>query len=259
MKKILITNDDGFDSVGIRKLIEAIQGLGEIYVVAPALHKSACGHSLTILRPLFKQSIDDDFYKIDDGTPTDCVYLALNDIFANVKPDLVLSGINEGANLGDDITYSGTAGAVMEAVLQGISGIAFSQVLKPYNKQDDFVDWKQTKKYVRAITQKVLKNDPFKDERKFLNVNIPNDEIKGIKVTKLGYKIYSNEAFRHQDPRGREYFWIGLPALEFEYEENSDLGAISDGFVSITPIKMDMTDYGEIPYIKEWLRGKNES
>jgi 5'-nucleotidase len=259
LKKILITNDDGFDSVGIRKLIEAVQDLGEIYVVAPALHKSACAHSLTILKPLFKQSVDDDFYKIDDGSPTDCVYLALNDIFENVKPDLVLSGINEGANLGDDITYSGTAGAVMEAVLQGISGIAFSQVLKPYHKQDDFVDWEQTKKYVRAITQKVLKNDPFKDERKFLNVNIPNDEIKGIKVTKLGYKIYSNEAFRHQDPRGREYFWIGLPALEFEYEENSDLGAISDGFVSITPIKMDMTDYSEIPYIKEWLRGKNES
>jgi len=255
LKKILITNDDGYDAIGIKKLIEAVEGLGEIFVVAPEHHKSACGHSLTISKPLFLRSKDDDFYTVDDGTPTDCVYLALNHIFEDIKPDIVLSGINLGANMGDDITYSGTAGAVMEAVLQGISGIAFSQVVKTYHKEDNTVDWAQTKKYVRAITQKVLKNDPFKGERKFLNVNIPNDEIKGIKVTKLGYKEYTNEAFLHHDPRGREYFWIGLPALEFEYEEWSDLGAVSDGFVSITPIKMDMTDYAEIPAIKEWLRG----
>jgi 5'-nucleotidase len=104
LKKILITNDDGFDSIGIKKLIEAVQDLGEIFVVAPAHHKSACGHSLTILNPLFKIAVDDDFYKIEDGTPTDCVYLAMRDIFKEIKPDLVLSGINEGANLGDDIT-----------------------------------------------------------------------------------------------------------------------------------------------------------
>ncbi len=256
MKKILITNDDGFDAIGLHKLIEATKDLGEVFVVAPALHKSACGHSLTISRPLMLKSVDDNYYKVDDGTPTDCVYLALNHIFEDFKPDIVLSGINHGANMGDDLTYSGTAGAVMEAVLHGISGIAFSQVMKTYHKADDDINWDETKKYVRAITQKVLKNDPFKKERKFLNVNIPNDKIKGIKVTKLGTKSYSNEAFLHHDPRGQEYFWIGLPALEFEYEENSDLGAISDGFVSITPIKMDMTDYGEIPYIKEWLRNK---
>jgi len=256
LKKILITNDDGFDAIGLHKLIEATKDLGEVFVVAPALHKSACGHSLTISRPLMLKSVDDNYYKVDDGTPTDCVYLALNHIFEDFKPDIVLSGINHGANMGDDLTYSGTAGAVMEAVLHGISGIAFSQVMKTYHKADDDINWDETKKYVRAITQKVLKNDPFKKERKFLNVNIPNDKIKGIKVTKLGTKSYSNEAFLHHDPRGQEYFWIGLPALEFEYEENSDLGAISDGFVSITPIKMDMTDYGEIPYIKEWLRNK---
>ena len=256
MKKILITNDDGFDAIGLKKLIESVKGLGEIFVVAPALHKSACGHSLTITKPLILQSVDDDFYKIDDGTPTDCVYLALNHIFDKIKPDIVLSGINHGANMGDDLTYSGTAGAVMEAVLHGISGIAFSQVMKTYHKVDNNINWQETQKYVKVIVQKVLQNDPFKNEKKFLNVNIPNDTIKGIKVTKLGNKKYSNEAFLHHDPRGREYFWIGLPALEFEYEPNSDLGAISDGFVSITPIKMDMTDYEDILYIKEWLRNK---
>jgi len=257
LKKILITNDDGFDAIGLQNLIKAVEGLGDIFVVAPALHKSACGHSLTITKPLMLQSFEDNSYKIDDGTPTDCVYLALNHIFDDIKPDIVLSGINHGANMGDDLTYSGTAGAVMEAVLHGISGIAFSQVMKTYHKADETINWEETNRYVRAIVQKVLKNDPFKNEKKFLNINIPNDKIKGIKVTKLGEKTYSNEAFLHHDPRGREYFWIGLPALDFIYEENSDLGAISDGFVSITPIKMDMTDYGEIQYIKEWLQTKS--
>ena len=259
MKRILITNDDGFDAVGLKKLIEAVEGLGKIFVVAPALHKSACGHSLTISKPLFLKSIDDDFYKVDDGTPTDCIYLALNHIFEDIKPDIVLSGINHGANMGDDLTYSGTAGAVMEAVLHGVSGIAFSQVMKTYHKVDNNINWEQTKKYVRMITQKILHYDPFRGKRKFLNVNIPNDKIKGIKITKLGYKKYTNEAFLHHDPRGNEYFWIGLPALEFEYESDSDLGAVSDGFVSVTPIKMDMTDYEEMLYIEKLLGDSDES
>ena len=129
MKHILITNDDGYEAVGLKALIEALSPLAKITVVAPAINKSACGHSLTLDRPLRLVEVDDDFYKVDDGTPTDCVYLSITNLFTeDFKPDLVVSGINIGANMGEDITYSGTAAAAMEAVLQGIPAIAISQV-----------------------------------------------------------------------------------------------------------------------------------
>jgi len=131
MKRILITNDDGHESLGLHRLAEALKPLGEVTVVAPSQEKSACGHSLTLTRPLHFISIDDNFYKLDDGTPTDCVFLALHKIFDEEhRPDIVISGINRGANMGEDITYSGTASAAMEAVLQGIPAIAISQVCR---------------------------------------------------------------------------------------------------------------------------------
>lgn len=131
MKHILITNDDGYESVGLKALIDALSPLAKITVVAPATEKSACGHSLTLTKPLRLISVDDDFYKVDDGTPTDCVFISLNNLFkSDKKPDLVISGINIGSNMGEDITYSGTASAAMEAVLQGIPAIAISQVCK---------------------------------------------------------------------------------------------------------------------------------
>ena len=129
MKQILITNDDGYESDGLLALIEAVKDLGQVTIVAPATEKSACGHSLTLTRPLRFVSVGDDFYKLDDGTPSDCVYLALHSIFEENKPDLVLSGINRGANMGEDITYSGTASGAMEAALHGIPSIALSQVM----------------------------------------------------------------------------------------------------------------------------------
>ncbi len=131
MKQILLTNDDGFDAIGLKALVKALSPLAKIIVVAPARNKSACGHSLTLDKPLRLKSVDDDFYKIDDGTPTDCIFISLNNLFKEgYLPDLVISGINIGANMGEDITYSGTAAGAMEAVLQGIPAIAISQVCK---------------------------------------------------------------------------------------------------------------------------------
>ena len=138
MKKILITNDDGYESAGLLALIEALDGLGQITVVAPSTEKSACGHSLTLTRPLSFISVGDDFYKLDDGTPSDCVYLALHSLFEESKPDLLISGINKGSNMGEDITYSGTAAAAMEAVLHSVPAIAISQVMDFTQPLGDF-------------------------------------------------------------------------------------------------------------------------
>ena len=138
MKHILVTNDDGFDSKGLLALVEALKPLGKVTVVAPTTEKSACGHSLTLTRPLHFVELEKDFYKLDDGTPTDCIFLSLNKLFENDnKPDIVISGINVGANMGEDITYSGTASAAMEAVLQDIPAIAISQV---YNNGGETID-----------------------------------------------------------------------------------------------------------------------
>ncbi len=138
MKEILITNDDGYESEGLLALIDALKDFGHITVVAPSTEKSACGHSLTLTRPLSFVSVGDDFYKLDDGTPSDCVYLALNSLFEFKKPDLLVSGINKGSNMGEDITYSGTAAAAMEGVLQGIPSIAISQVMDFTQPVGDF-------------------------------------------------------------------------------------------------------------------------
>ena len=138
MKKILITNDDGYESEGLLALIDALKDMAHITVVAPSSEKSACGHSLTLTRPLSFVSVGDDFFKLDDGTPSDCIYLALHSMFENNKPDLVISGINKGSNMGEDITYSGTAAGAMEGVLQGVPAIAISQVMDFTQPSGDF-------------------------------------------------------------------------------------------------------------------------
>ena len=152
IKKILITNDDGYESEGLLALADAVRGLGQVSIVAPASEKSACGHSLTLTRPLRFVRVGDDFYKLDDGTPSDCVYLALNSMFEEAKPDIILSGINKGSNMGEDITYSGTASAAMEGALQGVPSIAFSHV---YNASAEY-DFASAAKIAASIVQKVL-------------------------------------------------------------------------------------------------------
>lgn len=260
MKQILLTNDDGFDAIGLKALIEALTPLAKIIVVAPAKNKSACGHSLTLDKPLRLDYISDDFYKIDDGTPTDCIFISLNNLFKEgFKPDLVISGINIGANMGEDITYSGTASAAMEAVLHGIPAIAISQVCKD-RCQDikngwDFALAKQT---ISTIVTKIFNNQFPLEERKFLNVNIPAikpEFCKGIKITKAGYREYGNDTHRHLNPRGEEFYWIGLHPLIWKESQNRDCDfeAIKANYISISPIMLDMTSYNDIKNLENWL------
>jgi len=249
--KILITNDDSFEAKGLEVLIEAVKDLGEIYVAAPAHPKSACSHSLTITKPLRFKKIDENFYKLDDGTPSDCIFLSFPEFFNGNKPDLVLSGINHGANMGEDVTYSGTAGGAMEGALHSIPSIAFSQVLKSYDNPPSEINWENTKKAVKSIIKKVINKEIEIPHRHILNVNIPNTKkIKGAKFTKLGYRLYGNDAHKHIDPRGEEYYWIGLHPLAFKEEKGTDFDAIKNGYVSITPIKLDMTSYETLKAIK---------
>ena len=260
MKHILLTNDDGFDAVGLKALIEALAPLAKITVVAPARNKSACGHSLTLERPLRMVCIEDDFYKIDDGTPTDCIFISISNLFKDgYKPDLVISGINIGANMGEDITYSGTAAGAMEAVIHGISAIAISQVCKD-NCQDikNGWDFALAKEVIVKLASKILGDKFPLDERKFLNVNIPPikaEECNGIKITKAGYREYGNDTHRHLNPRGEEYYWIGLHPLIWKPSSNKDCDfeAIKANYVSINHIMLDMTSYNDIKSMENWL------
>jgi 5'-nucleotidase len=259
MKKILITNDDGFDSLGLKALVDALKALGEITVVAPTLEKSACGHSLTLNKPLRFVEIEDRFFKLDDGTPTDCIFLALHKLYnSNYRPDIVISGINKGENMGEDITYSGTASACMEAVLQGVPAIAISQVCKEGCKNIDSIGYELAKDTIYKIVNRIFKESFPLAERKFLNINIPpipKDRCLGFKITRAGNRIYANNAEVHYNPRGVEYYWIGLPNLEWQKSEGhiSDFEAVNQNFVSITPIHLDMTSYIDIEKLKEWI------
>jgi len=259
MKKILVTNDDGFDSDGLSALVEALKPLGEVIVVAPTTEKSACGHSLTLTRPLKFVELSKNFYKLDDGTPSDCIYLSLYALFKeNGLPDLVVSGINNGSNMGEDITYSGTASAAMEAVLQGIPAIAISQVYSDGPKSIKKYGYSLAQKYAHDIAKKILDNGFPLQERKFLNINIPpieEKDCKGIKITHAGYKMYGNDAHLHVNPRGDEFYWIGTHILDWQPSTNNscDLSAIENNFVSITPIKLDMSSHEDINKLEEWL------
>ena len=179
LKHILITNDDGYESKGLEALKEALNKIATVTVVAPSAEKSACGHSLTLTRPLRFIEVDKDFYKLDDGTPTDCIYLALHALFKDKKlPDLVISGINKGSNMGEDITYSGTAGAAMEAVLQGIPAIAISQVYKDGVESIKNYGYGLAQKYAYKIAKKILNEISFLKEENVVAVFNGSKEAK---------------------------------------------------------------------------------
>lgn len=261
MKKILLTNDDGFDSSGLLALKDALKDLAHITIVAPASEKSACGHGLTLTRPLSFVRIDDDFYKLEDGTPSDCVYLALNSLYEQ-KPDLVISGINLGSNMGEDITYSGTAAGAMEACIQGVPSIAISQLMPDKNRSKHF-DFSLAKQCIAEIVKMIFTQGYPLGERKFLNINIPHippKECKGYKITQMGYRIYADDAQVHRNPRGQEYYWLGLHPLQWEERTDtpcangSDFKAVHNNYVSITPIKLDMTSYEDTKTLESWIQ-----
>ena len=219
LKEILITNDDGFEAQGLRELASELKNLPgvNVTIVAPSAEKSACAHSLTLTKPLRFIKIDDGFFKLDDATPSDCVYLALHALYAR-KPDLIVSGINHGANLGEDITYSGTCGAAMEGVLQGVPSIAFSQFY-----QNDSID------------------------------RLGARECKGYVVAPAGKRFYATHASLNRNPRGVEYYWLGNAALDYENDGESDISAVNNGFISLTPVMLDMTAHASLAALKKSL------
>ncbi len=233
MTRILITNDDGVYSEGLRLLARALAPLGEVTVVAPDREQSATGHSLTLGRPLRMQKIEENWYAVD-GTPTDCVNLAVLWLLREAKPDLIVSGINFGLNLGDDVTYSGTVSATFEGTLLGIPSLAFSQEIAEgysFERAAAFAG-----RFVAELLSETLRPDLL------LNVNLPAGELQGLSFTRLGKRVYQQVVVEKEDPRGRKYYWIaGTP--EWQSENGTDHAAVAAGRVSVTPLHLDLTDY----------------
>ena len=241
---ILITNDDGIHSEGIAALEEALREVGNVYVVAPESEMSGASHSLTLARPLRIRQIDERHWTVD-GTPTDCVTLALNQILSpDIKPAICASGINHGANLGDDATYSGTVAGAMEATILGVPGVAFSLVA---NRNHDFSG---SVRIARELTEKALNEGIPKGT--LLNVNIPVGTPLGYRVTKQGIKTARPVISEHIDPRGKPYYWIGEVREGFLAEGGTDFEAIDEGRVSITPMRADLTSHIAMELIRDW-------
>jgi 5'-nucleotidase len=254
MSVILVTNDDGISSPGIKVLSRALESIGDVYVVAPETEQSAVAHALTLHRPLKFEKLKKNTYHIN-GTPTDCVIIGVNKLLPQ-KPDLIVSGINNGGNLGDDITYSGTVAAAIEGTLLGVPSIAVSLVRSSYYSsiyRMSTSKLKEAAKFSVKLAKMVLKNGLMADT--LLNVNMPNSpEVKGVKITNQGKMIYDNSIQEISDPRGREYFWIGGGTPKWETGENTDFEAIQNGYISITPVHLDLTNYKALKHMKEKWR-----
>jgi 5'-nucleotidase len=244
MTRILLTNDDGIHSEGLGQLERALRDVGDVFVVAPAAEMSGASHSLTLSRPLRIRQIDERHWTVD-GTPTDCVTLALHKILKEDElPDVCASGINLGGNLGDDATYSGTVAGALEATILGVPGIAISLVAR---ENFDFAD---AARFALLAVRKIL-NEGL-PEGTLLNMNVPLGTIKGVKVTRQGIKNARPVITEHIDPRGKPYYWIGEQYFRSNAEDGTDYRAIEDGYVSITPLKSDMTDHGALSDIASW-------
>ena len=233
---ILLSNDDGIQSEGLVALEENLQNIGEIYTVAPDRPQSSMSHALTLHRPLRVHELLPRRLSVD-GTPVDCVKLALTGLLP-VRPDLVISGINKGPNLGDDIIYSGTVSAAIEGALLGIPAIAVSLVTFK-----DF-DFHAAAEFTATLVERIAESGI--PPKTLLNVNVPpvpKGELKGWRVTRMGKRHYSKNIVERVDPRGGKYYWIGGDDLGFADEEGTDCKAVHEGFVSVTPLQVDLTDY----------------
>ncbi len=233
-KRILVTNDDGVYSEGLRLLARALSRLGEVVVVAPDREQSATGHSLTLTRPLRMQKLEPDWYAVD-GTPTDCVNLAVLWLLKERRPDLIVSGINFGLNVGDDVTYSGTVAATFEGSLLHIPSVAFSQEVA------EGISFERSATLAARFVESLF-GEPELPPDLLLNVNFPAGLAKGVVFTRLGKRVYQQSVIEKVDPRGRTYFWIaGNP--EWREDRGTDHEAVQNGFVSVTPLHLDLTDY----------------
>jgi 5'-nucleotidase len=243
MAIILVTNDDGVHSQGIIALYRAMKDLGDAYIVAPDRERSAAGHSLTLHKPLKVEEIREGVYSIN-GTPTDCVTLGINKLLP-AKPDLIVSGINRGANLGDDITYSGTVSAAVEGTIFGIPSIAFSLIADKHYHFDTASSF--ALKLAGYAIEHSLPYDTL------LNVNVPNvqkEMIQGVKFTRQGKRIYDGSIQETYDPWGLKHYWIGGGTPYWERGEDTDIDAVNANLISVTPIHLDLTNYDALNFFR---------
>lgn len=243
--RILVSNDDGYFSEGLQALVEAVTPLGEVWVVAPDREQSAASHAISLHRPLRIKEIRERWYAVD-GTPADSAYLAINHILKDDRPNLMVSGVNHGPNLADDVTYSGTVAAAMEGALLGVPAIAFSLVSRaPF-------EFGPATRFARSLVAAALARPLPK--RMLLNVNIPGGvEPKGYAVTRLGRHSYGLAVTENVDPRGRKYYWIGGNEYEYENIPGTDCNAVHlDQQVSVTPLHLDLTDSSRLADLAGW-------
>ncbi|MCH9756048.1 MAG: 5'/3'-nucleotidase SurE [Gammaproteobacteria bacterium] len=245
--KILVSNDDGVLAPGIRVLAEMLADIADIYVMAPDRNRSGASNSLTLLNPLRVRTLENGYHCIE-GTPTDCVHIALTGFF-DFEFDMVVSGINDGPNLGDDVLYSGTVAAAMEGRNLGFPSIAVSLSGRPAEHYETAAS------VVKNLALKI-KSDPLRSQT-ILNINVPNlplDSIRGIEVTRLGTRHAAEATVKTTDPRGRPIYWIGSPGNEADAGPGTDFHAISQHAVSITPLHFDMTNYKIFEQVSEWSK-----
>jgi len=243
--KILISNDDGYQAPGIQALANVMSSFASVVVVAPERNRSGASNALTLDKPLSVTKIDDSVYFVD-GTPSDCVHIALTGLL-DFTPDLILSGINQGQNMGDDTIYSGTVAAATEGYLFGIPAIAFSQVDKDWVHLDSAANF--ALEFIKANVNRMQAQAPY-----LLNINIPNrPEIKlnELKLTRLGKRHKSEPVIKSMDPRGKPIYWIGPPGNAKLAGEGTDFHAVEHGFVSVTPLQIDLTNHAHIAAFKK--------
>ena len=249
--KILISNDDGYRAEGLRALAEALAPLAEITVVAPDRNRSGASNSLTLDVPLRVFPFAENRYLVVNGTPTDCVHMAVSGLFDH-EHDMVVSGINDGANLGDDVLYSGTVAAAIEGRFLGLSAIAVSLVIEQSSGQHY-----ATAARVAAELVMRLKRAPL--QATILNVNVPDlpyEQLKGYQSTRLGARHRSERLVRSQDPRGRPVYWIGAAGVGQDAGPGTDFHAVANGYVSVTPLQIDLTRYPMLDDVNAWLQGR---
>ena len=242
MPRILVTNDDGVHSDGIHALAAALRPLGDVIVVAPHIEASAIGHALTLRRPLRLEPLRDGVYEVD-GTPTDCVNIAISKLFEGALPDLILSGINKGLNVGDDVTYSGTVSGALEGALLGVPSIAVS--LARTTGQYDFGPSAAAAATIAALVMREGLAPPT-----FLSLNVPTGKPKGFRLTVQAKRNHITIVDERCDPRGRAYYWIEEGENDWEPHDRSDYQAVRDGFISVTPLQPDMTAHDALTYVE---------
>ena len=240
--RILLSNDDGIHAPGIQAMYKELKKLGDVWVVAPLEEKSTTGHSLTIHKPLRLIPIRKDFYGVS-GSPADCVYIGIKQVM-KFTPDLVVSGINRGGNLGQDVYYSGTVSAAREASILGIPSIAVSLAYESGTfVSEDALHYETAAKTALKLLKKLKKTELPKHT--LLNLNVPNlplSKVKGVKLARQGFRLYSGDILKRTDHRGKDYFWVGGKYKGYRKEEDTDCGVIETGFASLTPLKLDSTD-----------------